>query len=52
MCSDTELVFMHICSFLMSYNSSNMSLSDIETIAVYNLSRGICCDLPLGKFDF
>ena len=31
------LIFLHICSFLMSYDSSDISLGDIETIILYNL---------------
>ena len=31
------LFFLHICSFLMSYDSSDISLGDIETIILYNL---------------
>ena len=38
--SDTEIqelsIVFRICSFLMSYDSSNMSLGDIETIVSYN----------------
>ena len=36
MCSDTKrlemLIVLYICSFLMSYDSSNMSLGDFEII--------------------
>ena len=56
MCSDTErlrmLNVLYICLFLMSYDSSNMSLGNIETIASYNQSREMNCYLSLGKFDF
>ena len=31
------LIFLYICSFLMSYDSSDISLGDIETIILYNL---------------
>ena len=45
MCSDTKrlemLIVLHIYLFLMSYNSSNMSFGDIETIVPYNKSRSI-----------
>ena len=56
MCSDTEclevLIVLHICSFLMSNDSGNMSLGDIETIVSYNQSIEISRDLSLDKFDF
>ena len=56
MCSDTErlkmLIVFHVCSFVMSYDSSNRSLSDIETIVSYNQLKEMYCDLSLGKFDF
>ena len=56
MCSDTErmemLIVLHICSFLLSYDSSDMSFGDIETTVSWNQSREICCDLSLGKFVF
>ena len=56
MCSDTEclevLIVLHICSFLMSNDSGNMSLGDIETIVSYNQSIEISRDLSLNKFDF
>ena len=56
MCSDTKrldmLIVLHIYLFLMSYNSSNMSFGDIETIVPYNKSREMYCDLFLRKFDF
>ena len=57
MCSDTGrlemLIVLHVCSFLMSYDSGDKNLVDIETIALScNQSRKICCDLTLDKFDF
>ena len=56
MCSDTEclevLIVLHICSFLMSNDSGNMSLGDIETILSYNQSIEISRELSLDKFDF
>ena len=56
MCSDTKrlemLIVLHIYLFLMSYNSSNMSFGDIETIVPYNKSGEMYCDLFLRKFDF
>ena len=56
MCSDTKrlemLIVLHIYLFLMSYNSSNMSFGDIETIVPCNKSREMYCDLFLRKFDF
>ena len=55
--SDTErlqmLIFLHICSFIMSYNSSDISLGDNGTVILYNLdfqSREMHCDLSLCKF--
>ena len=56
--SDTEtnhlemLIYMHICLFLMSYDSSNMGLGHIETIVLHNESKEMYCDLSLGKLDF
>ena len=54
MCSDTErlemLIVLHICLFLMSHDSSNMSLGDIETI-VQSVQRDALC-LSLSKFYF
>ena len=56
MCSNTErlemLIVLIVCLFLVSYDTSNMNLGDIETIVSYNQSREIYCDLSLGKFDF
>ena len=46
------LIILHIFLFLMSYDSSKISLGDIETKVSYNQSREVYCDLPLGKFDF
>ena len=49
MCSDIErlemLIVLYMCSFLMSYDSRDMSLGDIETIVSYNQSREMYCDL-------
>ena len=43
MCNDTErveiLIILHIYLFLMSYDSSNSSVGDIETIVTSNQSR-------------
>ena len=54
MSSDTErlemLIVLHNCSFLMQYDSSDMSLGGIETIVLYSQSREMHCDLFLGKF--
>ena len=56
MCSDTErlemLIVLHICLLLMLFDSSNISLGDIETIVSYNQSWEIYCDLSLSKIDF
>ena len=49
MCSYTErlerLIVLHICSFLMSHDSRNMSLGDIEAIVSYNQFREEYCEL-------
>ena len=54
MCSNVErpeiLIILHICLFLMSYDSSEWSLGDIETIVTSNQSMEL--DLSLGKFHF
>ena len=56
MCSNTErpemLIVLHICLFLMSYDSSTMNLGDMEIIVSCNQSRDMYCDLSLGKFGF
>ena len=56
MYSDTErmemLIVLHSCLFRMSYDSSNLSLGDIETIVMCNQSRKLYCDLSLDTFDF
>ena len=55
MCSDTEslkmLIVLHTCLFLMSYDSSNMSLDDIETFVSHNQSGEMYSDLLFDKFD-
>ena len=54
MCSCTQwlemLIVLHIYSFFMTYDTSNISFGDIETIVSYNQSREIYFDLFLGKF--
>lgn len=49
MCSYTErlerLIVLHIFSFLMSHDSRNMSLGDIEAIVSYNQFREEYCEL-------
>ena len=43
MCSDTErlemLIVLHICLFLVSYDTSNMTLGDIETTVRKSVQR-------------
>ena len=45
-------VIMDICLFLMLYDSSDMRFDGIDTIASYNQSRAMYCNLSLGKFNF
>ena len=43
MCSDTEhlemLIVLHICSFLMLYDSGDMSFDESEAVVLYSQSR-------------
>ena len=56
MCSGTkylDLIFvLLIFLFLMSNDSGDMSLGNIETIASYSQLKEMYCDLSLGKFNF
>ena len=45
------LIVFHVCSLLMFYDTSNMSLGDTEAIVSYNQSREIYYNLSLGQFD-
>ena len=46
------LIVLYICLLLMPYDSSDMSLCDIETTVLFNQSRKMYCDLSLSKFGF
>ena len=46
------LFVLHICLLLISYDSSDMGLGEIETIVLCSQFREIYCELSLGKFDF
>ena len=56
MCSETQrlgmLIILHNWLFLMPHNSSNMSLSNIETTVLYNQYKEMFCNLSLTKLDF
>ena len=56
MCNDAEcqemLIVLHIYLFLLPYDSSKMSLGDIESIVLRNQSREMHCDLSVRKFNF
>ena len=47
-----KLIVLHICSFLILKDSSDMSLGDIETLVSYNQSGEMHYDLSLRKFEF
>ena len=56
MCTDTErlevLIVLHIFSFLMSHDSSNITLGGIESNVLYNQSGEVYCDYLCENFIF